>query len=86
MGWSSASQGGARAKVKEIEMLDVESRARCEGGQGFAARAHWNVAGSVGHWGHVHTRTNQYEAELTIEPVDGAWKLTNLTILQEERL
>jgi len=34
----------------------------------------------------VHTRTNQYEADLTIEPVDGLWKLTNLTILQEERL
>jgi len=84
-GLELASQGGARAKVKDIELLEVESRP-LEGSQGFAARTRWNVAGSVGHWGHVHTRTNQYEADLTIEPVDGLWKLTNLTILQEERL
>ena len=84
-GLELASQGGARAKVKDIELLEVESRP-LEGSQGIAARTRWNVAGSVGHWGHVHTRTNQYEADLTIEPVDGLWKLTNLTILQEERL
>ncbi|MGB5398640.1 MAG: hypothetical protein WBO71_00355 [Thermoanaerobaculia bacterium] len=84
-GLELASQGGARAKVKDIELLEVESRP-LEGRKGFGARTRWNVAGSVGHWGHVHTRTNQYEADLTIEPVDGAWKLTNLTILQEERL
>jgi len=84
-GLELASQGGARAKVKDIEMLEVESRP-LEGRQGIAAHTRWNVSGSVGHWGHVHTRTNQYEADLTIEPIDGAWKLTNLTILQEERL
>jgi hypothetical protein len=84
-GLELASQGGARAKVKAIEMLEVEPRP-VRGEQGFIARALWNVAGSVGHWGHIHTRTNQYEAELTIQPVDGAWKVTNLEILQEERL
>ena len=84
-GLELASQGGARAKVKDIELLEVESRP-LEGSQGIAARTRWNVAGSVGHWGHVHTRINQYEADLTIEPVDGLWKLTGLTILQEERL
>ncbi len=84
-GLELASQGGARAKVKEIEMLDVDPRPVARG-QGFVARSTWNVSGSVGHWGHVHTRTNQYEADLTIEPIDGAWRVTNLEILQEERL
>jgi len=84
-GLELASQGGARAKVKEIEMLEVEPR-DLPGEQGFVAHTLWNVAGSVGHWGHVHTRTNQYEAELTIQPVDGAWKVTDLEILQEERI
>jgi len=84
-GLELASQGGARAKVKAIEMLEVQPR-RVRGEPGFVARALWNVAGSVGHWGHIHTRTNQYEAELTIQPVDGAWKVTDLEILQEERL
>jgi len=84
-GLELASQGGARAKVKEIEMLEVEPR-KLRGEQGFLAHALWNVSGSVGHWGHIHTRTNQYEAELTIQPVDGAWKVTGLQILQEQRL
>jgi hypothetical protein len=84
-GLELASQGGARAKVKEIEVLEVEPR-KLQGEPGFVAHALWNVAGSVGHWGHIHTRTNQYEAELTIQPVDGAWRVTALEILQEERL
>ena len=84
-GLELASQGGARAKVKEVEMLDVDPQPM-PGEQGFVARSKWKVSGSVGHWGHVHTRTNQYEADLTIQPVDGAWKVTNLQILQEERL
>ena len=84
-GLELASQGGARAKVKEIELLEVEPR-KIRGEPGFVARALWNVAGSVGHWGHIHTRTNQYEAEITIQPVDGVWKVTGLDVLQEERL
>jgi hypothetical protein len=84
-GLELASQGGARAKVKEIEMLAVEPR-DLPGRPGFQARVTWNVAGSVGHWGHIHQRKNQYEADLTVEPVDGVWKLTGLELLQEERI
>ncbi len=42
--------------------------------------------GSVGHWGHLHQRRNQYEAILTVKPVDGVWKITDLELLGEERL
>ncbi|MGI9341986.1 MAG: hypothetical protein ACR2QV_04010 [Gammaproteobacteria bacterium] len=77
-------QGGARAKVKDIEMIDLATRASNDGG--FIAAATWNVAGSVGHWGHVHERRNQYQAELTIRAVDDAWKLVDLEILTERRL
>jgi len=55
-------------------------------GPGFRSRCTWNVAGSVGHWGHIHRRRNRYEAELLVEPVDGAWKITGLELLAEERL
>jgi len=78
------NQGGARAKVKEIEMIELSTRSGENGG--FIANATWNVDGSVGHWGHIHQRKNRYQAELIIQPVEGAWKLTNLKILQEERL
>jgi len=39
----------------------------------------------VGHWGHVHQRTNQYQARLTVEAVGDRWKITALDLLQEER-
>lgn len=80
-----ANQGGARAKVKSVDVLDATSDP-LDTGVGFRTRATWNVAGSVGHWGHVHQRVNQYEAELTVRDIDGAWRITDLEVLQEERL
>jgi hypothetical protein len=65
-------------------MLEVD--AERAGGRAFRANCTWNVAGSVGHWGHIHQRTNQYVAELTVEPVDGVWRITALELIQEERL
>lgn len=79
-----ANQGGARAKVKQVEMIDVTAEPGPEGS--FVATASWNVAGSVGHWGHVHQRKNRYRAELAIAPIAGTWKLVGLEVLQEERL
>jgi hypothetical protein len=78
------NQGGARAKVKELELIELKTESGRNGG--FVASVTWNVAGSVGHWGHVHRRTNQYKARLDIEPVAGVWKLTGLELLEEERL
>jgi hypothetical protein len=42
--------------------------------------------GSVGHWGHTHIRKNQYEANITVEPIDSAWKITNLELIEEKRI
>jgi len=84
-GLELASQGGARVKVKQVDLLQVSPRP-LRGESGFLARCQWNVRGSVGHWGHIHQRTNQYEAELTIRPIDNAWKITGLELLQEERV
>jgi hypothetical protein len=83
-GLELASQGGARAKVKQVELdsLEVERA----GTEGFVASAVWSVHGSVGHWGHIHQRSNRYRAELTVAPIEERWKLTELTILEEERL
>jgi len=79
-----ANQGGARVKVKQVEMIDVAAAPGPDGS--FVATASWNVAGSVGHWGHVHQRKNRYRAKLSIAPIAGAWKFVALEVLQEERL
>jgi hypothetical protein len=83
-GLELASQGGARARVKRVELAEISAHDGEDGA--FVARAAWNVFGSVGHWGHVHTRSNRYEALLEIAPFDGAWKLAGLEILDERRL
>ena len=83
-GLELANQGGARAKVKAIELTELEA-SPAKGG-GFVATATWVVRGSVGHWGHLHERVNRYRAELDVRPVDGAWKVVELELLQEERL
>ncbi len=83
-GLELANQGGARAKVKGIELVEISTRAG--DGAGFVARTTWNVYGSVGHWGHVHQRNNRYQANLVIAPEAGSWKLFGLEILDEQRL
>jgi len=83
-GLELASQGGARAKVKQVELVELD--ARPTDGGGLAATATWVVSGSIGHWGHLHQRRNQYRAALQLHPVEGSWKLTGIEILEEERL
>ena len=80
-----ASQGGARVKVKEVELLDCQTRPFTDNGA-FMANCTWTVTGSVGHWGHIHQRTNQYHADFVVRAVDGQWKITNMETISQERL
>jgi hypothetical protein len=78
------NQGGARVKVEEVEVLDATEEEALDR-PGFAYRCRWNVSGSVGHWGHIHQRTNQYEAVFIVEPIDRTWKITDLDLREEKR-
>jgi hypothetical protein len=78
--------GGAQAKVQEIEVLSVHADSLSDRSAAFALKGKWTAMGTVGHWGHVHTRKNQYEALVTVEPVDGNWKITGLELLEEKRV
>ena len=77
--------GGAQAKVKEIDVSNV-SVEQLKDRFGLAFTTTWTALGTVGHWGHIHTRQNQYDAIITVEPVDGSWKITNLDLLEEKRI
>ncbi len=78
--------GGARARVKEVKIQDVEVSPLKDHPLGLLFHAKWTALGTVGHWGHIHTRENQYDANITVEPVDGAWKITGLELLEEKRI
>jgi hypothetical protein len=83
-GLELANQGGARVKVKTTEVNNAELLSR--DGNRLTIESDWKVSGSVGHWGHIHQRTNGYRANLEISEIDGVWKLTGLEILEEQRL
>jgi hypothetical protein len=78
--------GGAQARVKEVEILDVDVKHLDDRPLGLLFRAEWTAMGSVGHWGHIHIRKNQYNANIIVEPVEGSWKITGLELLEEKRI
>jgi len=78
------NQGGISVKVSDVSLMEVEE---VESDQaGLAYKCTWQVKGSVGHWGHIHQRTNQYQAVLNVEPVNGVWKFYNIDIIEETRI
>jgi len=78
------NQGGISVKVSDVNLLEAEEIESDK--SGLAYKCTWQVKGSVGHWGHIHQRTNQYHAVLNVEPVKGVWKLNALDIIEEKRL
>ncbi len=86
-------QGGAISRVADVkwETISPETFVNSQNQtnrdeRSFAVRSTWTVAGTVEHWGHIHTRTNQYQAVFYLEPVEGTWKLTGMDLLDEQRL
>lgn len=78
------NQGGISVKVNDVNLLDVEEIESDKAG--LAYKCTWQVKGIVGHWGHIHQRTNQYQAVLNVEPVNGVWKFNNIDMIEETRL
>lgn len=73
----------ARVHVSDFasEVLEV-----IPDGDGFVARSSWTALGSVGHWGHTHTRASVCLGEVTVRPVKGAWKITGMDIIDQRPL
>ncbi len=82
-------QGGAVSRIEEIEILDggrEPSASSSNAYQSFDYRCVWTVTGTVEHWGHIHTRKNQYEALFTVEGLSSGWKITAFDPLREEQV
>jgi hypothetical protein len=78
-------RGGARARVEAVEVVEVHSIEPSDNG-GFDARAVWTVGGTVTHFGHRHFRQNRYDVQVSLAPVEGAWKIRTIEVLEEERI
>lgn len=87
-------QGGAIATIDKIEIVSGEiskQPASSTAGAmpltspGFAWRCKWNLTGTVEHWGHIHQRTNSYDAIFNVQNIDGEWKFTDYETLNEKQ-
>lgn len=68
--------------IHEMELLSLTAQSR---GDVVAMDAKWRVLGTVGHAEHMHVRGNAYSAALTLEPVDGVWRLTGFALTDVDR-
>ena len=78
--------GGAQAKVKDVDIQHAQAERREGDTPTYAIRGQWTATGTVGHWGHVHTRQNQYDAIVTVKADQGDWKISGLELLEEQRI
>ena len=78
--------GGAQAKIQSVEIQDAVAERLDDRPLAYAITGNWTAQGTVGHWGHVHTRRNRYHAVVTVEATDGAWKITGMQVLEEQRI
>ncbi len=47
--------------------------------------ASWQVIGTVGHAEHLHVRGNTYRADLSVAPIEGAWRITDFDLREVNR-
>lgn len=82
-----AEQGGAVAEIDEVNLIEGQRVAPVGelDSQGFGYRCKWNLVGTIEHWGHIHERTNIYDAVFNVQLKDDAWKITSMQIQDQEQ-
>lgn len=90
------SDGGAVCRIEEVRLLGGKvdlNPAAVEDATGNEARAHefavdwsWEVDGLVSHWGHVHRRTNRYQALYTVAHDGASWKIAGVETTEHVRI
>jgi hypothetical protein len=80
-----AEQGGSRSRVLDVQPVSgtiIGTPSQRE----FQIELRWRVSGEVEHWGHIHTRENEYVGKLSVKNADGFWKLAELKFLNRKRV
>ena len=68
--------------IHEIKLLNTQV---ARDGGTLAIDASWQVIGTVGHAEHLHVRGNTYSADLSVSPIDGAWRITDFVLRDVNR-
>ena len=76
-------QGGAVSRFKSVKIMSGRMKpAR----NGFVYDCTWRVVGTVEHWGHAHTRENEYEGTFTVAATSSGWKITDYELRRQKRV
>ncbi|HMO14549.1 MAG TPA: hypothetical protein PKD64_09120 [Pirellulaceae bacterium] len=81
-------QGNAVARIDEINLIEghiVSPYLEPTNRIGFTYDCNWNLVGTIEHWGHIHTRTNEYRALFQVEEREGAWKITEMQVVDQRQ-
>lgn len=82
--------GGAVSKVQAVTPIEttVTSIGRLgeDDAPGFTVDARWRVEGMVYHWGHSHTRVNEYRARYTVVHRAQGWRIASNEIIEQFRV
>lgn len=79
-----SEQGGARSHVDEVKPVSNRLIETTNGE--FRIEHRWRVTGTVEHWGHIHTRENEYAARFDIKAVDENWKIEQARFTDQKRV
>ena len=86
-------EGGAVARIMEVRPVSIAvgeiGIAADEQGVErpvFTVDCRWQVEGVVSHWGHAHSRTNEYFATWSVAEEADGWRLTGVEILEQDRV
>ena len=76
-------QGGAIANVQNVKISSIKRVPNA----GATFHCTWNVTGTVEHWGHIHTRENQYSANITLDITrEGRGRISEFEVTNEKRV
>ncbi|WP_170387935.1 hypothetical protein [Ruegeria atlantica] len=73
--------GGGRAQIVDVTDVVIVEGGMTRRGQ-FEGVVQWRVDARAGHWGHDHRRRVDYRARVEIQPDQGNWVLTAITVLE----
>lgn len=84
-------EGGALCRVRAVTTIQTRvlpARADLQGAEqsAFSVWCSWRVEGVVYHWGHSHTRVNEYVAEYDVAAVEQGWRIVGVRPLEQRRI
>ncbi|MDF1727814.1 MAG: hypothetical protein P1U53_08695 [Sulfitobacter sp.] len=77
--------GGLETADQELHAMELEALSSRRTGNSLRMNVSWRVVGTVGHATHLHVRGNTYAADMVLEPVEGAWRITDFDLTDVDR-